>query len=1694
MSFDSTPMRGASPAPTEFASAARDGSMPMSAQFSPSPAHTAFRLGGVDGFASEPTVGTQALFGDAPPSRAGLPGLPPLAPPWQQQQQQQQQQQRPRPSALRARAGSALAPGGDVSADSAPTGAGGGGLFDSLADSITSAQRSVSRAWSTFRAEAHLAEIDQELQLERAASTNFSQQQQPTTASASAFLSSSSLARAADSTPASPLVGRGESAARRGGASAQRVHSPNFRRALRERLGLLGSVVASTVELVAGGSGGNAGDDDDDDDEQSEETRTIDDLRNGVVDKRFWDPNVDAMRLELSRLPALSDAELEREVKMLELLSRDRRAQLTAVDSVLKQRLLENYGAFTDGMAQMEGFSRDLEATAAACRAARGDLAHLRQTFVINGLRIPRLAARKDRAAAAVDALSTLDLMWLRDREMHQLVRQGLFLDALDLAANGTIPGSDDLARSVQVADALETKWKAHADADALFRMADAAWGACFAGDSFDADRYATAFAMHAMRPRGVVVPPSGSATTTAAAAMLASGGGGAQRVSLVLGRAMRGVVTQALLERSASTSVDDIRQLVLGVERDAILDSVMRVGARVAAVCAMALRLVAYHNKCIAQLDAALGGGASGGDVAAGGAAADLGGATPQRGPSPAMSDHGASRGSSLAPETPRRGSVMSAAAGHPGASGLLYSARRAAAAAADGGGSRAPSLGGPSPARSLPRGLFAGAGASAAAAGVRDARGASQSRVDLADLGSSRVLLGASASLSDTTALAALSASLSMPETDAASPNTAARNHDRVLRDFHRETLRFVKEEMGRAGQAVQNDLRNVAAILAVESAAFKTLELDASLHVFFVLAMAVEATSRVFVNDDQTSSTRDTLRLFSKEAVRERLLLSGCREIVLSMVQETWQPMPHDQAVNAFEVVTGVTRAGYLADRLAVKAFVEGDASLLLVPVTAPAPPPLAIVGAAPAQAPAAAPAPAAPPVPVTAANSTRLPAAAAPAAPALPPNPNPFTTERFSLAARRSAMTKVVAAAAAGAAAADAAPSSAASQQQQQQQAATAAANGSVSILASDTTASAPRFGRAKASLNPFRAVVCGSGAGVGALLCELVINVASWFPPLAAEVPEWACDLYAMYLYTVATTMIGVSQTERLYDHFDFSPAAILAIQDLERWAHNLFESAFRKRETTLRVEPGDGARGVPARLAGSPANSGSNLFRSSGAGGGSGSGGGGAASSSSASTSQTPSRARFAMEEDPGLGPLPASSGSASSFNGGVPNGRAPSAPRDAGTGVPMMYVAPQAGPPPIMGRGAPVTARVLDVTLNPDAFPPPVFAGILASYEAPDRCFSTPERLNAVEGCFPLLIVLGQTVRSIEQFITGGALHSAAERIRSLEAATNSIIHVGCHRLCIALFQTDKIVEDIMASRWDTAHVVLPAGSSSGGGVAAAPLQQPAHAGEHSLVDAASEAVVGVLSAMNPFYRAPPRDDGGSRGTTPRGSTSQSQTPRAPAATTTATATPTGTPPLSATAVAPTAGPSPFATPPADFRMGDWIARLQQRCGTFFVNVAPHLKFASAHLRTAFWRHFVFNVQCAVCSGFARCGRGSDARTLVAMKYEAHFVHGYLRRLFESASAFVRERHVFSFLEARELDMAGRLRWLRDNHAFYNSVDLAQWFTGLPVASSINEAQMRETLSALQHSDCVPVGAFIPLEVTEEGLYARGA
>jgi len=174
------------------------------------------------------------------------------------------------------------------------------------------------------------------------------------------------------------------------------------------------------------------------------------------------------------------------------------------------------------------------------------------------------------------------------------------------------------------------------------------------------------------------------------------------------------------------------------------------------------------------------------------------------------------------------------------------------------------------------------------------------------------------------------------------------------------------------------------------------------------------------------------------------------------------------------------------------------------------------------------------------------------------------------------------------------------------------------------------------------------------------------------------------------------------------------------------------------------------------------------------------------------------------------------------------------------------------------------------------------------------------------------------------------------------------------------------------------------------------------------------------------------------------------------------------------------------------EFRYGDWTKLLQDRCRRFFVNSAPRLKFASAHLKTAYWRHFVFNIQRAIVTGFAKSSRASET-VVAAMKAETEFIMNYLKKLFPNnngsgavGSVFIREYHVLSFLDAYSFDLPGRIRWIRDNHEYYNSEDLTMWFMNLHSAS-IERHHMKQLLSELKHSDCVPIELFVETERKEE-------
>lgn len=370
----------------------------------------------------------------------------------------------------------------------------------------------------------------------------------------------------------------------------------------------------------------------------------------------------------------------------------------------------------------------------------------------------------------------------------------------------------------------------------------------------------------------------------------------------------------------------------------------------------------------------------------------------------------------------------------------------------------------------------------------------------------------------------------------------------------------------------------------------------------------------------------------------------------------------------------------------------------------------------------------------------------------------------------------------------------------------------------------------------------------------------------------------------------------------------------------------------------------------------------------------------------------------------------------------------------------------PQQSQPQLMPQpAAQHHGTTIDVQLT-EQFPPPVFAAIKTSYENRYAFYAIKERLTALDACRTMIKVLRQNYDSVGRVLSGAARDKQERWAQDLQTATDHLLHVGCHRLLLQAieFPFSDLADRIASSRWDTTDYNSAASKSA--------MSNPTAAAA-AAVAAAAAGLFGTSGGASQMYVAPAAAAG------------RSNDPRA-----------NPLPPSNAN----TGGGSKY-------KLCEWVNDVEILCANFFRNVAlqKQLKFESAHLLNVFWRRFIFEIQRAIVSGFARSGRATEAVVHV-MRAEVMQVQHYLNGIFKNGRIFVRERHVLDFLDAFSLNRAGRQRWLVDNHEFYSWSSLTEWFVTLH-SGSLSPHDMNGLMFSLKHIDCVLVVPFLAKELEDE-------
>ncbi|KEG08142.1 hypothetical protein DQ04_07911010 [Trypanosoma grayi] len=107
-----------------------------------------------------------------------------------------------------------------------------------------------------------------------------------------------------------------------------------------------------------------------------------------------------------------------------------------------------------------------------------------------------------------------------------------------------------------------------------------------------------------------------------------------------------------------------------------------------------------------------------------------------------------------------------------------------------------------------------------------------------------------------------------------------------------------------------------------------------------------------------------------------------------------------------------------------------------------------------------------------------------------------------------------------------------------------------------------------------------------------------------------------------------------------------------------------------------------------------------------------------------------------------------------------------------------------------------------------PASFPPRVWGRIRGIIASQAHQYAVVNRAVAAQSCVTLVYILEATVRSVAPLLPPATVEQRLRRCDGMKAATEELLHVGLHRLCLAIFPMESVCQSISKLRGNEKEV----------------------------------------------------------------------------------------------------------------------------------------------------------------------------------------------------------------------------------------------------------------------------------------------
>ena len=164
-----------------------------------------------------------------------------------------------------------------------------------------------------------------------------------------------------------------------------------------------------------------------DDVSSDDEVKLSDDQVQEKVGKQYFDKAYDAVRAELMQMEEGEDVTT---LDKLEEAVKDRRAKVQLVSTTLKKRLNENHTKFEECIKQICQINDGLLETSTECKGGRRLLVKARDSFVTQGLLVPKNHRRREHLRDLFSVVSAVNELYSKYFTLLNLVEQFQFVEA----------------------------------------------------------------------------------------------------------------------------------------------------------------------------------------------------------------------------------------------------------------------------------------------------------------------------------------------------------------------------------------------------------------------------------------------------------------------------------------------------------------------------------------------------------------------------------------------------------------------------------------------------------------------------------------------------------------------------------------------------------------------------------------------------------------------------------------------------------------------------------------------------------------------------------------------------------------------------------------------------------------------------------------------------------------------------------------------------------------------------------------------------------------------------------------------------------------------------------------------------------------------------------------------------------------